>query len=468
LADANHQQSPNRMNVGATIVGVLVTVLVLVGFGILGFLKPGNSQTWKDGNSIIVEKETTTRFVYVQAQSGGGKELREIANFSSGLLFLNKANTGVVSVSRGSLAGIPRGPKIGIAGAPDSLPPLDKIYNLNDRWSFCNKTQTEGEPHPKVVLIIGDSTKVAEGDSSGILVRTQNGSNSLGARYLIYQGRRYLIGSPDHPDSADRIMQALSLPASQTLVVGQSWLNPIPAGPALNYLKVPDWGTNYPGTNLRIGEIFQADRYDVLLTAQGLDYIYPTQSALMFASPNRPAGLPRTYSQFVNLQTAQANVGIPKVNTDPDSHKFPAAIAKIASVSGASGGNVVICGQYLGKVDGEGLPAMAFALRTDAPNGVKTNNAGGAPLDPDRAADEVYLAPQHGVLAVTQVSATSNTNAAYLITNSGQKYPVPSSAVFETLGFGKTAPVPIPTGLLAMIGDGPTLDPKNAGQPISS
>jgi hypothetical protein len=52
-----------------------------------------------------------------------------------------------------------------------------------------------------------------------------------------------------------------------------------------------------------------------------------------------------------------------------------------------------------------------------------------------------------------------------LIADSGQKFLVPSADAMKALGYSKVTPVPLPSALLALLPDGPALDPAAAQRP---
>src|SRR5262245_46492210 len=107
-----------RFSVG-TIIGVLVGVVVVVGFGVFGIISPGGSTSWRTPGALIIEKETGARYVYVDAV------LRPVLNYTSARLIVG-GEPAVVRVSRGSLQSAPRGLPVGIPSAPDALPNLGR------------------------------------------------------------------------------------------------------------------------------------------------------------------------------------------------------------------------------------------------------------------------------------------------------------------------------------------------------
>ena len=60
--------APFRRLGGAGLGGIMIAVLCLAAVGVYGLVRPGGSTSWKDGASVIVEKETGTRYVYRDGQ----------------------------------------------------------------------------------------------------------------------------------------------------------------------------------------------------------------------------------------------------------------------------------------------------------------------------------------------------------------------------------------------------------------
>ncbi|MBK1789501.1 type VII secretion protein EccB, partial [Prauserella cavernicola] len=96
-------QPPFKRPSGAAFGSLVITVLALVAVGVYGFIVPGGDQAWRDGDSVLVVKETGTRYVYLN------ERLHPVLNYASALLALG-ANAETHSGSRESLMDVPRGP----------------------------------------------------------------------------------------------------------------------------------------------------------------------------------------------------------------------------------------------------------------------------------------------------------------------------------------------------------------------
>ncbi|MFD1152713.1 type VII secretion protein EccB, partial [Saccharothrix hoggarensis] len=207
------EQPPFRRAVAAAFGSVAVAVIVLAGFGVYGMVSPGGNTAWR-GEFVVVEKETGARHVYLDGR------LHPVANYVSALLALGK-NAETRTVSRASLADVPRGPRIGIADAPDSLPAPSRL--LSAGWTMCS------QPRPDVTgATVDDSVLVVGGVPAGgrpvedraLLVDVPE----TGDQYLLWRGFRHRIGQ------ADTVAVGLALRSEPRARVGAALADVLPAG----------------------------------------------------------------------------------------------------------------------------------------------------------------------------------------------------------------------------------------------
>src|SRR5689334_17124638 len=115
VGDANHPSSPSRRVVLGAALGTACALLLTAGFAIAGALHPGADQNWRNPGQVVIERETGAAYVL-----GADGLLHPVLNYVSARLL---AGTATATVSARALAGVPRGPLLGIPGAPGSLPP---------------------------------------------------------------------------------------------------------------------------------------------------------------------------------------------------------------------------------------------------------------------------------------------------------------------------------------------------------
>jgi hypothetical protein len=174
---------PRRLG-PALFAGLMVGAIVMAGIGINALLHATSSSDWRQRDGLVVVAETGARFVYLDGR------LRPVANLASARLALAGASASPIVVPAARLAGVPRGPRIGIAGAPDVLP--DRSALAAPPWTVCSTTTAQ----PAVAALLVDPPPAGgtNVDGSAILVRA-----TAGNLVALWHGRRYAppAGLPD-------------------------------------------------------------------------------------------------------------------------------------------------------------------------------------------------------------------------------------------------------------------------------
>ncbi|MFC7589973.1 type VII secretion protein EccB [Nonomuraea antimicrobica] len=225
-AEPDVPESPTRRHNVAMFCGILVGVLIMAGFGIWGLLSPGQATNLEDPGQILVEKETGATYVYSQEQ----RRLLPVANYVSALLLLDTTDFQVKSVSAASLAKYARGPLVGIAGAPDSLPAREKL--IKSPWSVCvtEAADSTGTPVPYVTLVGGNQV---------------GGTPVGGGALVVTDGRQqWVIWNDQRMKTGDTGVRALN---ARPRRVPATWVNAIPTGPDFAAPAIPDLGRKMRG-----------------------------------------------------------------------------------------------------------------------------------------------------------------------------------------------------------------------------
>lgn len=441
VADPETTVRPDKRLVISALVGALIGVLVLAVMAVIGILNPGNSTAWKDGGSVIVEKETGTRYIL-----NGDGVLQPALNFTSAVLAVGGSDK-VVTVSRGSLDGVPRGGQFGIPGAPDALPTDDDL--IAGPWTACSQaTQTGADARPVVSVDLGTTPAGEPLDPGrGIFVSTAVG----GEQILLVDGRRHAVGSPE-------VIAALGWPNTSPLPVSDAWVDTVPAGGDLTFFSVPGEGEPGPeiaGQPTRLGEVFElsgpadTERFWVV-TRAGLADVPPVGALLLMAGPDSP-------SDSATPITARDVAAAPRDEWPGPGAELPKGIPQPEPVPGDPA--VAVCVTSPEPGDGsDDAPTMQIRFVDDPMNdggpGVRTS-----PTAQEVAgADLVRVQPGTG--ALVSPFGDRGTGAAFLVTDQGLRYPLASVDTIPALGFGdKVRPSRIPPAMLALLPMGPTLDP---------
>lgn len=428
LREPDPAQSPGRRLGGVVLAGLLLAALSLAGVAVFGVISPGGGgDSWRNPGTVIVERESGARFVYLDGA------LYPVLNYASARLLAGEpAHTTTVAASR--LAGVPRGAPLGIPGAPDSLPANGSL--LTTGWSVCS-ARLAGSTRSVLFVGTGPAGGRALGEQA-LLTQTPDGT-----LYLVWHGSALRVPQPQ------LVRSAFSWGGEPAVPVAPALIDALPGGPDLAPPVIPGAGapaTALPG--LRVGTILVAQtqggarEYGVVLVT-GLAPISQVQADLLLSDP-AGAGSARQISQ---AQFAQAPVaalgtgdGLP-----------PTTPALAHPVGGAA-----VCAAVP-----DGAPAtltVDAAVPAAAPASV--TGATAAPV-----ADRVVVPPGRGALVAAVASDTAPSGALCLVTDLGRRFPLPSAEVAQLLGYTATAAVRIPAALVAMLPEGPVLDPAAARQP---
>lgn len=448
-------ESPMRKLAVATFSGVMVAVLAIAGFGVWGLLRPGGAQSVEDPGSLIVEKETGSRYVF---NDNDGK-LYPVLNYTSARLILDSSDIVLHRVSHASLTKYRRGPTLGIPGAPDSLP--DDKALIRKPWTVCSRVEQSpsGNPRPIVTLLAGsDPGGQPFGDNELVVVKVS------GQAWVIWHNQRLRASNT----------AINALPTQQQPLVGAAWLDALPSGPDFKAPRVPDLGATagyrINGTPPLVGQVFEdrlvggVSKWYVALK-DGLAPILQTEAALLVADPNTRKAYGGRSAEFLPIDTATAGTIAQSSVTisNPDlPHNLPTAAAL------PDGETTPLCVTYpdpkaeptaVRVTRGGNVPTAAQQQDGQIPVGAVTNTG---------AVDQVILPPGGGALVglVPSPNHAMEIQTYYLIGEQGLKFPIKSADLVAKLGYQTSSAVPLPSNLLRLIPDGPTLDTDAARKPV--
>ncbi|MEV4395656.1 type VII secretion protein EccB [Nonomuraea sp. NPDC049607] len=435
-------ESPMRRYNVATFAGILLLVLITAGFGIWGMLSPGGATKLKEAGQLLVEEETGASYVYNQSDG----KLQPVENYVSARLLLDSQEIKVRTVSAESLAGFARGQKVGISGAPDSLPKPQKL--VRSPWTVCVVEQQDatGVRRPYVTLLGGIDVGGTPVGTDALLV--DDGQQN----WVLWNNYRMLVRSPRRlTDQAPRRVPI-------------SWVNSIPAGPDFAAPAIAQRGKRVPGPGgspARVGQVFTPaavpgvpERWYVLL-ADGLTPVTHTQATLLLQDPDTKIAYGRGRVRPIAVDAATVNAakmsalrllggGLP---TTMPRFRAPSADAPL-------------CAVYADTVRGSVRARLTTGATLAIPKPPSSGN-------PDRV-DQVLLPPGGAALA-GQLSGEGQIDAIHeysLITDEGRRFRLASPDLVGTLGYDAAQVAPVPAHLLRLIPEGPLLDPAAARKPV--
>jgi len=431
---------PLRRQRFAAFIGVMLAVLIVCGFGVVGLLNPGGKAGWAAKDTLVVERETGARFVFDPTDGA----LHPVLNYASARLILGAANPAVRQFSHDSLASAPRGQARGLAGLPDAFPGPEGV--LRGPWLLCSGSTADGAPWSTLSLGVAPTGQRLDHDR-GLLVQVPDGR-----RYLVWRDTRLEITQPF-------VLTALGLSSAQPLRVTADWLNAAVApGPDLTSPEVPGRGKVAPylvaGQVVRLGQVQRVDaaggvgtQYYVAL-ADGLAPVRDAAALLLVSDPAFAAAYGGRVQQPVTRAPADITAA-PQSAVRLMPEGFPEAVPQLLQPTAGEDGNAVACGAY---TDTTGRTMTSS---------VHVGSAVAPPADPPGPGHALLPAGKAAVIRLLP-HARVETDALFLLTDAGIKYPVPSAEVLGALGLGGIEPVPLPVGILDAIPTGPALDPERA------
>ena len=447
IRETDPEQTPFRRARATGIGSIALALLVIAGFWVFGLIVPGGNKAWKDGDVVVVEKETGTRFVYLDGR------LHPTMNFTSALLAIGD-NVKTKSVSRKSIAGVPRGPRIGIPDAPDSLP--DRKRLLSGSWSLCSQPATDeaGAPTTESVLMVGQQPPGGRpaGDAA-MMVEVGRG----GDQYLIWRGYRHRI------QRADTAVVALAVGAQPWATVGPTFVDTLPAGDPIAPIRSADTGKRsraIPGRNALVGQL-----YVVQGTGGGtqhylaeIDALRPI-SALQFDVQRSTPSVAKAYGgrppYAIPLDpTVAANaIRLPGVSQS-DPAELPYSRPEFV---GPRAGEGVVCATYgSDSMTPELLVDPGMPQRDPMTVTPRTSRTGTA------LADRIVVPPGRAAVVETMPTGTAPRGTVSIVTDAGRSYPLADPGLLDVLGYGGVTPVKLPAWLVARLPQGSGLDPLAA------
>lgn len=442
IRDTDPVTPPFRRFLVSGTTGIVLACLIMAGAGIYGLIVPGGSERWRTDDKVIVERDTGALYVFKD------QRLVRVANYASGVLLLG-VNHGTVTVSRNSLLGVPRGPEVGIAGAPSGLPPADKL--LGTPWTLCSQIVTDetGTDLASTVLLIGEGVDggVSLGDVGLLAENIEDGTLHLvvnGYRHAITDERAAMVG--------------LALSREPRVRAGTAWLNALPAGVDLAPPSVGERGKPSQVPETLIGQLVVAGsggtQQHYVAVEEGLRAVTELEFALLSASEATEAAYPDGQVTTRELSVSEAaNWALPSTPV-AGPEQLPRTRPAMSSLAAD---DTVACAPFTG-LDSPPEISIGGTLpvtRSDLVTARRTTEG-------TVIADRVLIAPGQGAL-VEAVQGPEAPGVVHLITEQGVRYPLASADVVTTLGYAPSDIVRLPAELVARVAEGPPLDPEAAG-----
>jgi type VII secretion protein EccB len=489
--DAVMLHDPMRTHSRATLVGIVLAVLGMLGFVIFGLISPSPSPP---ASGIVIGAQSGT--VYVK--SDNPSTLTPTFNLASARLLLmarqQTANQQTANQQTGQatapaanvkveqpqvipdsqLENIPRGRLTGIIDGPQLLP--DENQRVANDWSVCDLTQIDSALPPQVGLsqaktqttVFAGSVNLGRelGQNEALLVSADNQKS-----YLIYRQQ----ANPNRPNvntvraqvdlSQPSVTAALRLTPQRSRHISMGMLNAIPE---VGQLKSPDIANrnSTPQFNLagfKVGDVFAVSRagapdYWVVLTngiqqiSSGVADLIRYQNSGGQVGPI-PQVTPDRIQQMPQIAAgAQGALSIEdypqEVPTVLDPSPIPSSCLSWTEVNpgtpNADGHTAVyVSAQAPKPTNAQGTELTSLDIAQPSPDGVKI--------------DKFFLQPGRAAVVRSVTSqATFASGPISLISDRGLRYGVPD--VNTANGLGLNNPQPAPDAIIRLLPTGASLN----------
>lgn len=420
--DPSALEPPARRSLTGLVIGLVLGLLVVAGFGVFGIVVPGGNYVWQEPGAILVEEETGTRYVMLDGT------LHPTLNQSSAMLLQGK-DAKVHTISSNSLAGLPRGAPVGLLGAPDPTPRPDALYS--GALMLCLSLPDGSEDASATLLPAGPADGLAApAKQDYLLVRSPDGDD-----YLAWQGAKHRL-------TDDAVAVALGM--STAVPVPGLWLDLLPTGDEIGPADIPGAGEQGPvvgGVPHPVGQLFEqaaaGGRQFFVLMRDGLARLSETDFTLLATRAGAPRPRPITSAEVVATPESKDTSLRDRLPDLTGVRPMRTADRSVCVLQTPSGKKVVA--------------GIVLATRR-------------TPVTAGPGDVGVRLPPSTGLL-VGEVPIPEGQRVAdrYLITDQGRKYAIPDDDSMVALGLGAVKPIAMNTRLLSALPTGPSLSRKALG-----
>ena len=439
---------PGRRQTLAVVASVSASLVICLGALLYSFLSPSGQI---NESPIIADRDSGALYVRV------GDKLYPALNLASARLITGRPDNPHL-VRSSQIANLPRGPLVGIPGAPSHFAPKTPAASS---WLVCDTVAGStgiGAPSGVTVTVI-DGTPDLTGHRQVL-----NGSDAVVLRYgddawVIRQGRRSKI------DAMNRsVLLPLGLTPEQVSMakpMSRALYDALPVGPELTVPEILNAGSPATfagapgpvGTVIVTPQISGPQQYSLVL-ADGVQTLPPLVAQILQNAGGAGNNKPVTVEP-------SALAKMPVVNK-LDLSSYPDNPLNVMDIRE----NPATCWWWQ-KTSGENRARIQVVSGSTLPVGPKETNKVVSLVKADttgREADQVYFAPDHAnFVAVTGNDAgAKTTESLWWLTDAGARFGVDDTReAREALGL-KTTPSLAPWVALRLLPQGPTLSRADA------
>ena len=422
---------PGRVLIG----GVALSVLLLAGAAIAGFLLGRPPAQWLDEGSFIISKDTGEQ--YVVLRGGDDPLLQRVPNFVSAQLLLEDAELTPFTVRDKYIRTVQLGEDLGIDSAPAGLPSAGEL--VDDGWTACTGDglgiKVAVQQEPTVEDLTASAFLVSHGRQEWLIATAP----AMGSQ----PGRAYRFPMPQDDTASSTVGNRLQFGATP-VEVDQEWLNLFPSAPG-TALEKESFGLAGEGRPVAYGDtrtdLSKFRVGDLLLSATGRFYLLG-DDAPQELSPF--AGM--VYS-VVGREPVEVPEDLAAKFGDPT---FPAEWPSGLPTAVTSGS---LCGVLHPEADAD--PTVSLATN---PTGA-ADPAQPEPIRPGR--HDVDVEPSAGAYVQSGSESAADAGTPYVIDTKGTKYLL-GPRVPEFIGYGEVDPPLVPSAWMTFFDPGVVLSTNSA------
>jgi type VII secretion protein EccB len=435
---------PMRAQGRAFAVGLVLAILGLAGCAVYGLIRP---QGAVGDAHIVAARGSGALYVVVDGT------LHPTLNLSSARLVTGSAESPKL-VGDKKLRSYPRGPLLGIPGAPAALP--GPAAGDRSSWTVCDTVSGRAVSGTVSLAVLATRPRLGElirgaGVNEAALVRVSGADvvpdADRGERtYLLFGDRRARV---DLADPAVR--RSLRLDGAVPRPVSEGLLNTFREVPPIAAPRIADRGApaalQHPGVG--VGSVVRVsgvggDPDFYVAFADGVQRVGPLAAELIRSAD--PVGA----SEVPTVAPAKV-AGLPVVK-HLDVQDFPLTAPKLAALDES-----VMCQSWERDGAARAVGTLLLGRGLPLPAGASTVRPASAD-GPGPGVDQVYVPPGTGryVQVTGSEPGSPRAESLFYVTDSGVRHGVSDDQAGKILGLGER-PSPVPWAMVSLLPVGPTL-----------
>lgn len=401
---------PGRVLIG----GVALSLLLLAGAAIAGFLIGRPNSQWLEAGSFVTSKDTGEQ--YVVLEGGSDPVIRRVPNYISAQLLLGEADLTPFQVRDKYIREVTLGEDLGIDDAPAGLPDPDGL--IQDGWTACTS------PDTGIQIALNRTPDVEELSDAAFLVRSAGSVWLIATDLAGPEGRAYRFELSTDPTQASTLAERLGFGAiEETPELSSDWLNLFRLG---DPLVAESFGVTRVGQRADKGTDGETDLSDFRVG----DLLTTPDGKYFLLADDGPQALSEFASTIYRVVGAEAQPIDGELSASFQSRGYPAEWPQVPPSANLSDEMCAVLHPDSGE-------AARVGLAVDP-----TGDASPDELDP--GSSDVEVQPAGGAYVQSGSDGAETDGTAFVIDSAGYKYELIGSEVPTYIGYGDTSAPVVP------------------------